>query len=115
MSEHRSEGDRTGPGADPLRLFRLHAGAYAFGAAVLVLVDLTVTGEWWFFWPVLVWGLVVLLHYLYLKSMRVDSRWAEERAGRILDKAYDLGHIEDIQKRYEDTKPPARGGQGKED
>jgi hypothetical protein len=115
MSEYRDERDGTGAEPDLLRYFRLHVRAYALGTAVLVLVDLTVTGGWWFFWPVLAWGLLVLVHYLYLKSIRVDSRWAEERAGRILDKAYDLGHIEDIRRRYEGTDPPARDGRKSED
>ena len=115
MSEHGGEGDGTGAKSDPLRFFRLHACAYALGVAVLVLVDLAVTGGSWFFWPVLAWSLLVLVHYLYLKSTRVDSRWAEERAGRVLDKAYDLGHIEDIRQRYDGAKPQARDGQGTED
>jgi hypothetical protein len=108
MSEHRGERDRTAAEADKLRFFRLHARAYGLGAAILILVDLAVSGGWWFFWPVLAWGFLVLVHYLYLKSIRVDGDWADERATRVLDKAYDLGHIEDIRQRYEGTDSPAR-------
>ena len=115
MSEHRGERDRTGAKPDQPRFFRLHALVYALGAAVLVLVDFAVTGGWWFFWPVMAWGLLVLVHFLYLKSIRVDSRWAEERASRILDKAYDLGHIEDIRQRYDGGKPPGRDSGKAED
>ncbi len=115
MSEHRSERDNSGAGMDQLQFFRFHALAYVLGVAVLVLVDLAVTAGWWFFWPVLAWGFVVLVHYLYLKSIRVDSRWAEERASQVLDKAYDLGHIEDIRQRYEGAKPPGPNGRGAED
>ena len=115
MSEHRGERDWTAAEADKLRFFRLHARAYALGAAILILVDLAVSGGWWFFWPVLAWGFLVLVHYLYLKSIRVDSHWAEERATRILDKAYDLGHIEDIRQRYEGENPLARNDRKAED
>ena len=115
MSEQRGEHDRPGAEPDSLRVFRLHAVAYALGSALLVLVDFAVTVGWWFFWPVVAWGLLVLVHFLYLKSIRVDSRWAEERASRILDKAYDLGHIEDIHQRYDGGKPPGRDSGKAED
>ena len=115
MSEHGGERDQSGADVDPLGVFRLHALVYVLGAAGLMLVDLAFTDGWWFFWPVLVWGLVVLVHYLYLKSVYVDSRWADERADRVLDKAYDLGHIEDIHQRYEGTKPHNRDRHGPED
>ncbi len=115
MSEQRGEHDRSGVELDSLRAFRLHAVAYALGSALLVLVDFAVTGGWWFFWPVMAWGLLLLVHYLYLKSIGVDSRWAEERASRILDKAYDLGHIEDIHRRYDGGKPPGRDSGKDED
>ena len=115
MSEQRGKDDRPGPELDSLRVFRLHAVAYALGSGLLVFVDFAVTGGWWFFWPVMAWGLLVLVHFLYLKSIRVDSRWAEERASRILDKAYDLGHIEDIHQRYDSGKPPGRDSGKAED
>ena len=115
MSEHRGEPDGSGADLDHVQLFHLHAVAYAIAAAVLVLVDLAFTGGWWFFWPVLAWGVLVLVHYLYVKSIHVDNRWAEERADRVLDKAYDLGHIEDIRQRYEGAKPDARENRRTED
>ena len=108
MSEHRGERDGSGAKPDHVRLFHFHVSAYALGLALLVLIDLAITDGWWFFWPVLAWGVLVLMHYLYLKSILVDSRWAEERADRVLDKAYDLGHIEDIRRRYDGAKPHER-------
>ena len=98
-----------------LRYFRLHVLGYVLGVSLLVLLDLAVSEGWWFFWPSLGWGFLVLLHYLYLKSIRVDGKWAEDRTMRILDKAYDLGHIEDIRQRYDGASPPVRGGDQAED
>ncbi len=115
MSEQRGERDQSGADVDPKAVFGLHAFAYALGAGLLVLVDLAFTEGWWFFWPVMAWGLVVLVHYLYLKSVHVDSRWVEERADRVLDKAYDLGHIEDIRQRYKNKNPAARNNRRVED
>jgi hypothetical protein len=115
MDEKRGEKGMTGADLDALRYFRLHARVYALGAAVLFLFDLVVSGGWWFFWPVFGWGILVLLHYLYLKSIRVDSDWAEDRTTQIIEKAYDVGHIQDIRQRYEGASPPVRGGDKAED
>lgn len=115
IDEKRGDKGTTGADPDVLRYFRLHVLVYVLGTAVLVLLDLALSEGWWFFWPSLGWGFLVLLHYLYLKSIRVDSQWAEDRAAQILDKAYDLGHIEDIHQRYEDANPPVRGRDQAED
>ncbi len=83
------------------RYLRPHARAYAVAAVIFLLVDLVASEGWWFFWPVLVWGSVVFLHYMYVKSVRIDDDWAARRTREIGDRAYDLGHIEDIRKRYQ--------------
>lgn len=83
-----------------LRYLRLHAGAYALGAVIFFLVDLAVADGSWFLWPVLVWGALLFLHYIYVQSRRVDNDWAERRAAEVAERAYDLSHIEDIQRRY---------------
>ena len=105
MSEHRGEREKGDAETDQTRYFRLHGLAYALGVAVLVAVDLAVTDGWWSFWPVFAWSVILLVHYLYLRSTHVDSRWVEERESQVLDKAYDLGHIEDIRQRYQGEKP----------
>lgn len=88
------------------RLFRLHLRAYALGAPAVVLVDLVVSDGWWFFWPILVWGLLLAAHYLFAASLGVDDDWAQRRADEVADKAYDFSHIEDIRQRYESVKEP---------
>lgn len=93
---------------DASRYFRLHLRAYLLGTGVLILVDLAVFDGWWFFWPILAWGILVLLHHLYVKSTRVDSDWADARAVEVRFRAYDLGHIESIQERYKDGAPTGR-------
>lgn len=112
MEEERRKTDEPDAHPDASRYLRLHARAYAFGAGVIFLVDLVTPGPWWFFWPVVVWGALVLLHYLYVKTISIDNRWADRRASEVVDKAYDLGHIEDIRKRY-DGKPPPGPDAGK--
>ena len=88
------------------RYLRPHARAYALAAVIFLLVDLVGSEGWWFFWPVLIWGSVVLLHYMYVKIVNIDDDWAAERTREIGGRAYDLGHIEDIRKRYQGAVRP---------
>ena len=55
------------------RYLRPHARAYALAAVIFLLVDLVASEGWWFFWPVLIWGSVVLLHYIYVKIVNIDA------------------------------------------
>ena len=91
------------------RYLSQHVSAFAVAAVIFLLVDLVATDGWWFFWPVLVWGFVVLLHYLYVKSISIDDDWAAERSREIRYKAYDLSHIEDIRQRHEGSSAPDQG------
>jgi hypothetical protein len=85
---------------------RPHACAYGLGSVIFLVVDLLASEGRWFYWPVLVWGFVVLLHYIYVKSVSIDTDWAARRTTEVADRAYDLSHIEDIRKRYEGAAPP---------
>ena len=55
-----------------------------------------------FLWPMLAWGMLLLLHYLLYKSWTVDERWADARVEELNLKSYDRGHIESIKKRPAD-------------
>ena len=88
------------------RYLRLHARAYAVAAVIFLLVDLAASDGRWFFWPVLVWGAVVLLHSMCVNIVRLDDDWAAGQAREIGDRAYDLSHIEDIRKRYRGVARP---------
>ena len=94
---------------DPaVQSLRVHARRYLAAMAVLLLIDLLVSGASWFYWPALVWGAVLGGHYLYFKSQRVDDSWAERRADKIRRASYDVGHIGEIEKDYERSRraPP---------
>lgn len=67
----------------------------------LLIVLAAVTGEVaWVSWPALVWGFVVIVHYLIAKTRNVDQGWADRRAGVIRSRSYDHGHIEAIEKEH---------------
>lgn len=82
--------------------FRLHLWAFVLGNAALNAANWFAGGDWWAFWPLVVWGLALGAHYLVYKSKRVDERWVEERTEDVLSKSYDRAHIDSIETRYSD-------------
>jgi hypothetical protein len=55
---------------------------------------------WWAFWPLIVTGMLLGLHYLLYKAMTVDEHWAEERIEELNLKSYDRSHIEELKSRF---------------
>ena len=55
-------------------------------------------GDWWSFWPLAGWGVVLTVHYLVHKTATVDEAWVEERTQDLRSKSYDAGHIDTIKK-----------------
>lgn len=84
------------------RAFRLHALAFVLGNGALNGANWFVGGDWWAFWPLMAWGLVLGAHYLMYKSRRADDRWVEERTEDVRSKSYDRAHMDSIQTRYSD-------------
>jgi hypothetical protein len=87
----------------PRRAFRLHLWTFVFVNIALNAANALVGADWWAFWPLVVWGLVLAVHYLIFKSKRVDESWVEERTEDVRSKSYDRAHIDSIEKRYSDT------------
>ena len=84
------------------RLFRIHAGLFGSGVALLAVANWLTGAPWWSFWPILAWSLVFSAHYLVHKARTSGERWAEERAEDVRSKSYDRAHIDSIEKRYSD-------------
>ena len=83
-------------------MFRLHLWAFVLVNLALNAANWFYGDDWWAFWPLVVWGVVLCAHYLYYKSRRVDERWVEERTDDVRSKSYDRAHIDSIQARYSD-------------
>ena len=99
--------EKRGPAA---RYLSSHACAFGVAVVIALLVDLIATDGWWFFWPGLVWGIILLVHYLYVKSISIDDEWAAERSSEVKYRAYDLSHIEDIRVRRTGSGAPKQDG-----
>ena len=83
-------------------MFRLHLWAFVLVNLALNAANWFAGGDWWAFWPLIVWGVVLVAHYLAYKSRRVDERWVEERTDDVRSKSYDRAHIDSIETRYSD-------------
>lgn len=79
-----------------LASFRPHVLFYALAAIAMIVVDLTDPADAWAAWPVMVWGALLIFHYMAVKLLTADDGWVEERTGDVLYKAYDQGHMTDI-------------------
>jgi hypothetical protein len=94
------------------RWLRRHGIAYLLVIGSLLAINvLTFAGRLWAFWPAFGWGVVLLVHYLFVRSIHVEDEWVEERAGDLRMKSYDFDHIHNIQGRFADgslDRPPAQ-------
>jgi len=81
------------------RQLRWHATVYAVVIGCLTAANIAVGGGWWAYWPTVSWGIVLAVHFFYVRASSVDEAWIEERSADLRFRSYDLGHIEDIKKR----------------
>ncbi len=115
MNDVPAASDDTAERDRAARRLRRHILAYAAVIFALFLIDLLTPGSWWFLWPMFGWGVALAAHWLYVKSVHIDDDWAHQRTEDIRLQAYDLGHIEDIEKRHEQAKARRRPGAGPPD
>jgi 2TM domain len=83
-----------------VRAFRWHLLAFAVLNAALNVANALTGRPWWAFWPLIVSGFLLGLHYLFYKSATADEHWADERVEELNLKSYDRSHIEELKTRY---------------
>ncbi|MDX1375206.1 MAG: 2TM domain-containing protein [Burkholderiales bacterium] len=99
------------PVAPPARRnFRRHFAAYIVVNLALTAANVVMGAPWWAFWPLALWSLPLLVHYLFYKTSTIDDAWVDERVEDLRSKSYDLSHIDDIKR-----KPAGAGPQRKLD
>jgi len=76
--------------------FRRHLVAYLLVNAVLTVANIAMGPPWWAFWPLILWGLGLMLHFLVYRASTVDDAWVEERTQDLRSKSYDASHIDEI-------------------
>jgi len=71
--------------AKELKKYYSHLGTYlVFGLFFFILNAITSFGHWWFYWPMLGWGIGIGLHTV--KVFAYGNGWEERKAQEILEK-----------------------------
>ena len=99
MSRPESAGpsdDLGAPTTGPRRAFRRHLALFVGVNFALNVANHFGGGGWWAFWPLVAWGMVLMIHYLRYKAATVDEGWVDERTAELRLKSYDRDHIENI-------------------
>jgi len=81
------------------RIFRRHFAAFLLVNLALTGANIAMGAPWWAFWPLTVWGVPLVVHYLIYKASTIDDAWVEERTAELHGKSYDFSHIADIQRK----------------
>lgn len=87
-----------------------HLRLYIVLCGGLTLVNLVTGTGWWSFAPVCGWGILLAVHYFYVRSANVDDDWVQERTEDLRIRSYDLGHITDLEERIERGDKSVRPG-----
>ena len=89
------EGRRPAPLAGAHRFllarFRAHLRLYVLVCGGLTLVNLWTGAGWWSFTPVGGWGVLLAVHYFYVRAANVDDDWVRDRTDDLKVRSYDLG------------------------
>jgi hypothetical protein len=97
------------------RGFRPHLYVYLVANAAFTGLNVYMGAPWWAVWPLVLWGMLLMLHFLYHRTASVDDAWVEERTLDLRSKSYDMGHIDNIRERpapsiQDEGGPPPPGG-----
>ena len=82
------------------RVYKTHGVIYVIALLAWATAVALIPGDWSLFWPIMVWTISFMIHFLVFKGTHIDEEWVEERVGRINEEAKDLSHIEAIRDDY---------------
>ena len=80
---------------------RRHGLAYLFVNGALISINILTGPPSWSFWPFIGWCVLLTCHYFYVRSINVDPDWADQRAGDLRLRSYDVSHILEIDDRHD--------------
>jgi hypothetical protein len=72
-----------------IRRFYAHLGTYVMVNVLLLLVNITTSPEaLWFYWPLLGWGIGIVVHAVYVfgPGRWLGQDWEEKKIKEIMDK-----------------------------
>ena len=80
-------------------LFPRHLLLYG-SLTLLMLIAELIGGNWWRFWPMMIWTMLLSIHYFIASTLAIDENWAAEKATDVRTRSYDFDHIYNIDKRF---------------
>lgn len=94
--------------------FRVHLRLYVVVCGGLTLINFYTGAGWWSFTAVAGWGVLLAVHYFYVRAANVDDDWVRDRTDDLRVRSYDLGHITDLEERVERGDASVRPGSSRE-
>ncbi len=82
------------------RSYKGHCLIYFTAVLLWGLAVALIPGDWSLFWPIMIWTIAYMIHFLIYKGTHVDEDWVRDRVERLTDEAKDLSHIEAIRDDY---------------
>lgn len=69
------------------RAFLAHLFVYCAVNSLLFLVNLVTTGPWWFYWPLLGWGVGLAAHgfVTFFPVMRFGGAWEDRMMAKLIE------------------------------
>lgn len=88
VDRERAAYERARKRVEDIRGYYIHLMIYAVVNAGLFLIDALTGGGWWFYWPLLGWGIGVGAHTVSMiaSSSRFGPRWEERKIRELMQK-----------------------------
>ncbi len=73
-----------------LKGFYIHLATYIAVMALLLLIDFLTGGGWWFYWPLLGWGIGIIAHAFTVFGIGgfLGSDWEEKKTRDLMNKMH---------------------------
>ena len=71
-----------------LKGFYIHFATYIGAIALLFFIDFLTGGGWWFYWPLLGWGIGIIAHAFTVFGIAgfLGSEWEEKKTRDLMNK-----------------------------
>ena len=88
MDQEQQRYQRAHARVQALKGFYSHATAYVLVNVALFVLNLVTGGGWWFYWPLVFWGIGLSVHALMVFGLggRFGQDWEERKTRELMDK-----------------------------
>ena len=87
MNEQRTKYQKAKEKVAALKGFYVHISVYVIVNLGLFLINMMASpGRLWFFWPLMGWGIAIVLHALRVFGGPLGSNWEEKKIAELMKK-----------------------------